>query len=207
MTANDPYGQSPQDPQNPQGGQQNGGLPEYPQQPYGQPGYPQQQPYGQQPYGQPDYSQQQPYGQSGYQQPYGQPGYPQQGFGQPGFGGPVPTTRPGTVLAAAIVLIAFGGLFGLLSLISIFTSSVSVAGLDNGAATGIVVGVGIAQLLICLFGVAAGVLLLQQRTKRIAIIATVAAGLMILTCWGVVATIAVPILLWASEPARRWFTA
>ncbi|GAB2866596.1 RDD family protein [Nocardioides pacificus] len=75
----DPYGQQPQQPQQP-------GQPQQP--PYGQqPGYGQQQPgYGQAPYGQqPGYGQQ-PYGQPG--QPYGQaPAYGAPYGQQPGFGG------------------------------------------------------------------------------------------------------------------------
>ncbi|MET9328431.1 hypothetical protein [Tsukamurella sp. NPDC003166] len=196
MTTNDPYGRNPQDPQ---GQQQNGGLPQYPQQPYGQPDY------SQQPYGQPDYSQQ-PYGQPGYaQQPYGQPGYPQPGFGQPGFGGPVPTTRPGTVLAAAIVLLVLGAGVLVLQLVSLGLGA--SAGIDDGA---VMAGYAVGRVLgfvLGVAGIAAGVLLLLKRTKAVQIVATVVAALMILTCWGIVATIAVPILLWASESSRRWFTA
>ena len=196
MTGSDPYDPNPKGPRESEG-PHNGGLPEYPQHPDGQHGY---QPQG--------FPQQPGYPQPGYPQPgYPQSGYPYPGYGQSGFGAPMPTTRPSAVLAAAIVLIAVGGLLAALTAIGLFGSSLSVTGtaMDSGAITGIVIV--IVQLVICVGAAAAGVLLLQKRTKQVAILATVVAGLLIVTCWGIVATIAVPILLWVPESSRRWFSA
>ncbi|ADG80022.1 hypothetical protein TPAU25S_00213 [Tsukamurella paurometabola] len=175
-----------------------------PQQPYGQ------NPYGQQPYGQ------QPYGAPqggppnyGYQQPYAQPGYP--GYPQPGYpqaaGQPVPMARPTTVLAAAIVLIVIGGILALLQVITLIAGPAdsTTPGLDASTATAIVVVAGIIGLVISIGGIASGVLLLLKRSKAVAILATVASALMLLTCWGVIATIAVPILLWAPAASKAWF--
>lgn len=81
----------PNQPQQPDSGQQ-------PQQPYGRPGQPQQPPYGQPqpPYEQPQWGQQP-------QQPYGQPGQPQQPpYGQPQWGQqPPPDYAPTQYVAPA----------------------------------------------------------------------------------------------------------
>ncbi|TDC57532.1 DUF4190 domain-containing protein [Micromonospora sp. KC207] len=80
---NDPYAPPPQAPygQQPTSGQPYGQDPYGQQQPHGQDPYGQQQPYGQDPYGQQQPHGQQPYGQ---QQPYGAaPIYPNAGYPQP----------------------------------------------------------------------------------------------------------------------------
>ncbi len=107
-------GQQPQGQQPQQGAPQQGGYP--PQQ---QGGYPPQQQGGYPPPQQGGYP---PPQQGGYppQPGYGQPGYGQQGYGQPGYGqqplgyGQQPFapqhTRPGSITAAAILWIIYGGL-------------------------------------------------------------------------------------------------
>jgi NTF2-like N-terminal transpeptidase domain len=88
----------PNQPQQPDSGQQPQSPFGQPQQPYGQPGQPGQPPYGQPqpPYGQPQWGQQP-------QQPYGQPGQPQQPpYGQPQWGQqPPPDYAPTQYVAPA----------------------------------------------------------------------------------------------------------
>ncbi|UQE77183.1 hypothetical protein MYK68_03940 [Gordonia sp. PP30] len=131
--------------------------------------------------------------------PAGQPGPP-----PPGFGGPAPlTTRPGSVLAAGIILCAIGAVLAVIQVISLIVGSSS--GVYSGVSHGLVVVAGLIGLLLSLFAVAAGAWLFTSRSNATRITATVAAALLILTCWGIVATIAVPILLYATETAKRWF--
>jgi len=189
MTGSGPYGQDPYNPN-----------------PYAQDSS-NQYPYAQGPYGQASAD---PYGQSpveanGYQQPgfpaYGQPGYP-----QPGFGALAPVGRPGTVIAAAVVLIVFGLISAFFGAISATGAGGAIEGQGAAYAAGYL-GATVIGLLGAVGGVVTGILLLVKRSRPIAILATVAAVLMAFTCIGLVATIAVPILLWAPESSRRWFSA
>ncbi|MGX9296004.1 hypothetical protein [Tsukamurella paurometabola] len=155
---------------------------------------------------------QNPYGQTaadayGYQAPafpaYGQPGYP-----QPGFGALVsaPAGRPGTVLAAAVLLIVVGLICAILAALAVTGTGAAIEGESGAFATGYL-GATVLGLLGSVGGVVTGILLLVKRSRLIAILATVSAVLMAFTCIGLIATIAVPILLWAPAASRRWFTA
>ncbi|BDD83989.1 hypothetical protein TPB0596_37520 [Tsukamurella pulmonis] len=220
--AQSPYGQSPYG-QNPYGQNPSGQDP-YTQSPYAQnadpfskeqpaPGYPQQpappvygqQAYGQEVYGQQAYGQpvhdQSAFGQPG--QPY--PGYPQPGYPQPGYGA-APTSRPGTIIGAAVVLIVVGLICALVGALTLLGSGEALEGEDAAFAAGFL-GAAILGLVGSLGGIATGIGLLLKRSRIIAILATVASVLMAFTCIGLIATVAVPILLWAPESSRRWFTA
>lgn len=97
-------------------------------------GAPQGQPPHAQQYGQPPYPQQ--YGQPPYgQQQYGQPAYGQYAAPQPfGYGGP-PPSRPGHVIAAAVLGFLFGAMGVVVTLGAIFLGALA-GGLDDDAPAG-----------------------------------------------------------------------
>lgn len=61
-------------------------------------------------------------------------------------------------------------------------------------------------LVVCVIAIGYGIALLKGRGRGTQVIGTVVALLLILT-WlpGIVAVIAVPILLWAPQDSRNWF--
>ncbi|GAB17724.1 hypothetical protein GOEFS_037_00270 [Gordonia effusa NBRC 100432] len=158
--------------------------------------------------------------QPGYQSPgYQQPGYPQPtsypGYQAPGYGSGYPAgypapgqpfavdKRPGPVIAAGIVLIVFG-LLGVLLRAAAIGGVSAIDSSDNAELAG-----GLIAMLIgavaCLLAIGAGIMLLTSRSRAAAILGTVAAALLIFTCIGLIATIAVPILLWTQDSAKAWF--
>lgn len=176
----------------------------YPGQPYAGQAYP-NQPYDSQPY--PG----QPYpGQSYDSQPYPGPPYPGQPYAAQAYPGgayppaSTPMTRPGSVLAAAIILLVFGGLGLLGTLASRFAGTITING-DTAYIAGTIVGT-IISLAVCAAALGGGAWLLKDRSNNARILATVAAVVLLFTCVGIVATIAVPILLWATESSKAWFT-
>lgn len=141
------------------------------------------------------------------------PGTPYQGapypggepYAAPGYGAPAPVTeRPGSVTGAAVVLIVLGALVAVVQLIGFVSGSTVVVYNGEEYRTAATIG-GIVSLIIAVFAIYAGYRLLTDRTGTTRIVATVAAALMILTCWGIIATIAVPILLFATDTAKQWF--
>ncbi|WP_448222712.1 hypothetical protein [Gordonia iterans] len=141
------------------------------------------------------------------------PGAPYQGspypsgepYAAPGYGAPAPlTSRPGAVTGAAVVLLAFGAFLAIFQVIGLVSGSTVVMYDGEEYRTAATIG-GIVGLIISIFAIFAGYRLLSDRTSTTRIIATVAAALLILTCWGIVATIAVPILLFATDSAKQWF--
>ncbi|MFW0791456.1 hypothetical protein [Gordonia sp. CPCC 205333] len=136
------------------------------------------------------------------------PADPNVGYQQPGYnnlvpGQPLPVDkRPGAVIGAAIVLIAFGVIAGLLRVVA-FAVTTADYGTGAEAAGGAIAS--IVGLLASLFAIVGGIMLLTSRSKAAAITATVASALLIFTCIGIVATIAVPILLWTQDSAKAWF--
>ncbi len=133
-------GHPPTEPQpSQQPGQQYGqqyGQPPYGDQQYGGQQYG-QQPYGQQPYAQGQYPTQQ-FGQPSYSpQPYGQPEYGQYGapqqYGQ--YGAAPRPSRPGTVVAAAILGFVFSA-FGVLAVLAALFLGAIAGDVDNDAPAG-----------------------------------------------------------------------
>lgn len=120
--------------------------------------------------------------------PYGsQPSFP--AFGAVA----APSKQPWQAIVAAIVLILCG-IFGVLLGISGFADP------EIGAPVGALwIGCAIAGL------VGAG-LLFAKRTRTALIVATAAAVILGATCTGLIATVAVPILLWVPKPVRAWYS-
>ncbi|GAA4738507.1 hypothetical protein MUG78_09225 [Gordonia alkaliphila] len=153
----------------------------------------------------------QPYaGQPYAAQPYpGQPYGSQQFGGQPFPGGAYPpapqgpTSRPGSVVSAGAILIVLGAL-GLLGTLSSRLMDTGITVGDGAYVLGSIIGT-IISLVIVVAALGAGIALLTQRSNNVRILATVIAALLAVTCIGLVATIAVPILLWATDSAKSWF--
>ena len=104
------------------------------------------------------------------------------------------------------MLIVVGLICALVGALTLLGSGEALEGEDAAFAAGFL-GAAILGLVGSLGGIAAGIGLLLKRSRIIAILATVASVLMAFTCIGLIATVAVPILLWAPESSRRWFTA
>ncbi|MFW0791457.1 hypothetical protein [Gordonia sp. CPCC 205333] len=103
---------------------------------------------------------------------------------------------PGSVLAAGTVLVVIGVVGGVLRMLTTDPAATTSYGARAGALVGVVA---------ALLAVIAGAMLLRSRWRGYAIFATVAATLLILTGIGIIATIAVPILLWTRDSAKTWF--
>ncbi|MFT3899173.1 MAG: hypothetical protein QM728_02875 [Gordonia sp. (in: high G+C Gram-positive bacteria)] len=167
-------------------------VPQNPQDPNQPPAYPPPT-YPQQPAAQPGY---------GYTDPaYGQP-YPNASAPGYGYAAPV-TSRPTPVTAAAIVLLAWGALLVLGSLGNLANKGLATG--DGAETAGRTLGLllGLALAIGCIVG---GIQLLTKRTTGARTLATVVAALSILTCLGVIVTVAVPILLFTPESSKAWFT-
>ncbi|UQE75772.1 hypothetical protein MYK68_03945 [Gordonia sp. PP30] len=149
-------------------------------------------------------------------QPYAVAGAPATAYpGIPAAVAPAPTRRPVPVIVAAIILIV-GGVF-----LAILTGALMAAGINIGDYTDTskldpdaeqlgqsVMNVFlIVQIVLCLVAAGIGVWLLVSRSNAARICATIAAVLLAITCYGIVASIAVPILLFAPESAKKWFRA
>lgn len=135
--------------------------------------------------------------QPGY--PYGnQPGYPGQ---HPG----APEKRPGTVIAAGVVLIVFGLIGGLARIAANVTTASAMGGYGDAATAAGFATVSIAGLLGALIALISGIMLLVTRSRGVRVFATIAAVILAATCIGLVATVAVPLLLWTSDSAKKWF--
>lgn len=112
------------------------------------------------------------------------------------------TSRPGSVIGAAVVLIVFG-LIGLLANArrAGHLAAVPSDGFEAvGYLSAILIG-GIASLV----AIAAGIWLLTSRSSSGRVFAVIAAAALAFTCFGIVATFAVPILLYTPDSAKRWF--
>ncbi|KXO96251.1 serine/threonine-protein kinase [Tsukamurella pseudospumae] len=121
--------------------------------------------------------------------PYGsQPSFP--AFATPST--PVPTKLPWQAIVSAIVLILCS-LFGLL------------LGISGFADKEIGVPLGLLWVVSSVAGLVGAVLLFAKRTRTALIVATAAAVILGATCTGLIATVAVPLLLWGSKSARAWF--
>ncbi|GAB17723.1 hypothetical protein GOEFS_037_00260 [Gordonia effusa NBRC 100432] len=102
---------------------------------------------------------------------------------------------PGSVIAAGAVLIGFGVFGGVLRM---FLTDPHIIG--YGSRMG-----GLVVVVASLLAVVAGGKLLNSRWRGYAVFGTVVAGLLAVTGIGIVATVAVPILLWRRDSARAWF--
>lgn len=137
------------------------------------------------------------------------PGYTQHPVA-PGPQGPA--RRPGAVLAAAVVLIVGGVALAILTG-ALLASGVSIDSYTGGelepdvrdTAQTVMSVFLVVQVLLCLAAAGTGVWLLTSRSNAARICATVAAALLIVTCYGIVVSIAVPILLFAPEASKAWF--
>ncbi|MET9328428.1 serine/threonine-protein kinase [Tsukamurella sp. NPDC003166] len=103
-----------------------------------------------------------------------------------------PAKLPWQAIVSAVVLILCS-LFGLLLGISGFADK------DIG------VPLGLLWMVSSVAGLVGAVLLFAKRTRTALIVATATAVLLGATCTGLIATVAVPLLLWGSKSARAWF--
>ncbi|TWS21899.1 hypothetical protein FK268_22170 [Tsukamurella sputi] len=118
-----------------------------------------------------------------------------------GFAAPPVRSTPSSVVAAAVILLVLSALtlLGFLGSNSNPNRPPAVSSAQVAADLTVAAIVWTAVIL----GVVAGIRLLRGRGGRT--LATVSACVFALTCIGLVATIAVPILLWRNDEARRWF--
>ncbi|KXO96692.1 Uncharacterised protein (plasmid) [Tsukamurella tyrosinosolvens] len=117
------------------------------------------------------------------------------------FAAPPVWSRPSSVTAAAVILLVLSGLvlLGFLASNSNPNRPPATSSAEVAAALTVAAIVWSAVIL----GVVAGIRLLRGRGGRV--VATVAACIFGLTCVGLVATIAVPLLLWRNDESRGWF--
>lgn len=137
------------------------------------------------------------------------PGFPAPGFPGPGFPPPAPPARrPGPVIAAAVVLIVFGALGTLGNLARNASAADSAVAGGAAYATGILIGT-LFLYAVTLGAIGTGIWLLVSPagTGAARVCATIAAAGLLITVVGVVATVAVPILLFAPKSAQAWFRA
>ncbi|WP_304941281.1 MULTISPECIES: serine/threonine-protein kinase [unclassified Tsukamurella] len=149
-----------------------------------------------------------PYGQAPAPAPYGQASMPGPAVAQPGPGpgpygsqpsfpafgaAPAPAKLPWQAIIAAIVLILCG-IFGVL------------LGISGFADPEIGVPLGVLWVVSSLAGLVGAGLLFAKRTRTALIVATASAVILGATCSGLIATVLVPILLWAPKPVRAWYS-
>ncbi len=147
-----------------------------------------------------------PYGQVSTPAPYGQPVMSGPAVAQPGpapygsqpsfpaFGAaPAPAKLPWQAIVAAIVLILCG-VFGVL------------LGISGFADPEIGVPLGVLWVVSSVAGLVGAGLLFAKRTRTALIVATASAVILGATCSGLIATVLVPILLWAPKPVRAWYS-
>lgn len=126
--------------------------------------------------------------------PYGsQPSFPAFAAA-PVAAAPVPSKRPWQAVVAAIVLVV-ASVFGLL------------LGFTNLSNADVGVALSVLWLVCSVAGFVGAVVLFAQRTRTALVVATAAAVILGATCTGLVATVVVPILLWAPKSVRAWFSA
>lgn len=136
-----------------------------------------------------------PYGQAAMAGPAGASPAPygsQPSF--PAFGAaPAPTKLPWQAVIAAVVLILCG-IFGVLLGISGFADP------EIGGPLGVL------WVVSSVAGLVGAGLLFAKRTRTALIVATASAVILGATCSGLIATVLVPVLLWASKPVRAWYS-
>ncbi|NMD58183.1 MULTISPECIES: serine/threonine-protein kinase [Tsukamurella] len=107
---------------------------------------------------------------------------------------PIPAKRPWQAITAAIVLIV-------VSVFGVLLGATNLSNPEVGAALSVL------WLVCSAAGFVGAVALFATRTRTAVIVATAAAVILGPTCFGLIATVAVPILLWLPTPVRAWYSA